>query len=220
MINTRRLRCVIGVLGMLLPLIVLILSWVFGYGLPDSISSTYYLDPCITPFMIILGAAGILLFSYSGYDKHDDIICTLAGSFAIGVCLFPCAIRGLSIRWPELAALTNVGTFQLAPHISGIIHNICAVGFFGLLAYNSLFLFTKGVTKDKTKMEERKRKRNVIFRVCGVGMIVSLAAIIPISIFEWWGGVWIIEAIALIFFGISWLTKANCIPLLFADKKN
>lgn len=220
MINTRRLRCTIGWLGMLLPWIVLLMSNVYGYGFPDSISATYYIPTCITPFMIILGSAGLLLFSYKGYNTQDDVICSVAGLFAIGICLFSCATKGLIERWPELAHLANVGTFQLAPHISGIIHNICAIGFFGLLAYNSLFLFTKSVTKDKTKMGERKRKRNVIFRVCGIGMVVSLIAIVPISIFEWWGGVWVIETIALTFFGISWLTKADCYLWLFADKKN
>jgi hypothetical protein len=50
-------------------------------------------------------------------------------------------------------------------------------------------------------------------------MLLSLACIVPISIFQLWGGVWAIEAIALLFFGISWLTKANCIPFLFCDKE-
>ena len=69
MINTVRLRNSLGILGMLLPVIVLVLSLLNGYGFPDSISATYYLDPCITPFMIILGAAGLLLISYRGYDR-------------------------------------------------------------------------------------------------------------------------------------------------------
>lgn len=200
---------------MLLPLIVLTLSLIFGYGLPDSISATYYLDPCITPFMIILGAAGIFLICYNGYDRQDDIICTLAGCFALGICLFSCKIEELADHWPELAELTRVGTFQIVPNISGIFHNICAVGFFMLLAYNSIFLFTKsgGV------MTENKKKRNIIFRVCGIGMVVSFLAIIPVSIFKLWGGTWLIEAIALGFFGISWLTKADRYRWLFADKK-
>lgn len=215
MINTTRLRCTIGWLGMLLPWIVLLLSGVYGYGFPDSISATYYLPTCITPFMIILGSAGLLLFSYKGYDKQDDIVCTIAGFFAIGICLFSCSISGLTERWTDLIGLTHVGTFQIVSNISGILHNICAIGFFGLLAYNSLFLFTK----TGGNMTENKKKRNIIFRVCGVGMIVSFLAIIPISIFEWWGGVWLVEAIALAFFGISWLTKADCYPWLFADSK-
>lgn len=215
MINTTRLRCTIGWLGMLLPWIVLIMSSIAGYGFPDSISATYYLPTCITPFMIILGSAGLLLLSYKGYDRQDDIICTIAGLFALGVCLFSCKTEDLMTRWVELTALTNVGTFQLTPNISGALHNICAFGFFGLLAYNSLFLFTK----SGGEITENKKRRNIIFRVCGIGMIVSFLAIIPIDIFDWWGGVWIVETIALAFFGISWLTKADCYPWLFADKK-
>ena len=91
MINTRRLRCIIGWLGILLPWIVVTLSLVFGYNFPDSISATYFVETCITPFMIILGAAGILLLTYNGYDVVDDILNTIAGVCALGVCLFPCA---------------------------------------------------------------------------------------------------------------------------------
>lgn len=220
MINTTRLRATIGWLGMLLPWIVLILSSIWGYAdsyiIPDSISATYYINSCITPFMIILGSAGLLLFSYKGYGKIDDIICSIAGVFALGVCLFPCSLKGLNEVWSELAGLTYVGTFQLPYVISGILHNICAIGFFGLLAYNSLFLFTR----TGGEMTTNKKKRNIIYKVCGIGMIVSFLAIVPISIFEWWGGVWIVETIALAFFGISWLTKADIYPWLFADKKN
>ena len=78
-----------------------------------------------------------------------------------------------------------------------------------------MFLFTK----TNGNMTERKKKRNLIFRICGIGMAVSFIAIIPISLFDIWGGIWVIETIALQFFGISWITKANCIPFLFCDKE-
>lgn len=207
MINTTRLRCIIGWLGMLLPWIVLILSLAFGYNFPDSISATYFVDPCITPFMIILGSAGILLFTYKGYDPVDDILNTAAGIFGLGVCLFPCA-----------AKLGNIGTFQLPSSISDVIHMISAIGFFGILAYNSLFQFTKGTANPTPN----KKKRNIIFRICGIGMIVSFI-FMPLASF----GIiaiphiiWIIETVALAFFGVSWLTKADCYPWLFCDKKN
>lgn len=207
MINTRRLRCIIGWLGMLLPWIVLILSLAFGYKFPKSISSTYYVAPCITPFMIILGSAGILLFTYDGYDTIDDVLNTAAGIFGLGICLFPC---GTSL-------IPFVGTFQLSADVSDIIHTISAIGFFGILAYNSLFQFTKGVANPTPN----KKKRNIIFRVCGIGMIASFV-LLPFGVFGiiniphviWW-----IEMIALTFFGISWLTKANCYRWLCADKK-
>lgn len=212
-INTLRLRKLLGWAGMLLPLIVLTLCLIFGYGFPDSISATYYLAPTITPFMIILGAAGVLLISYKGYDKHDDIICTLAGLFALCICLFPCATEDLIVHWPALNLPTVVGTFQLPENISSIVHNISAIVFFGLLAYNSFFLFTK----SSGEMTDKKRKRNMIYRICGIGMIASFVFIVPVSIFEIWGGIWIIEAVALAFFGISWLTKADTYTWLFCD---
>ena len=206
MINTTRLRATIGWLAMLLPWILLVLSIAYGYGFPNSISATYYLPTCITPFMVILGSAGLLLFSYKGYDKQDDIVCSISGAFALLICLFPCANY----------AIPNVGTFLVPENISGIIHDISAVVFFGLLSYNSLFLFTK----SSGVMTENKKKRNVIFRVCGIGMIASFLILIPTNIFGWHGGTWAVEAIALAFFAISWLTKADYYPWLFADKKN
>ena len=205
MVNTKRLRCVIGILGMALPIIVVVLSLAYGFAFPNSISATYFIPTCIAPFMMILGAAGILLFCYHGYDKTDDILNMLAGLFAWGICLFPC--------WGGNTPL--IGTFQLTPQVSNIIHTVSAAGFFGILAYNSLFQFTKGA-ENPTK---NKKKRNVIFIICGIGMIASfiLLALGQTGILPIPHVTWVIEAIALFFFGISWLTKANCIKILFAD---
>lgn len=207
MINTKQLRCWIGWLGMALPWIVLTLSLAFGYGFPDSISATYYLPTCIAPFMIILGMSGVLLFTYKGYDIVDNILNTVAGIFGLGICLFPCSTTSQSY----------VGTFQLPTATSDVVHMISAIGFFGILAYNSIFQFTKGVTNPTPN----KKKRNVIFRVCGIGMIASFI-LLPLATFEVINiphVIWVIETIALAFFGISWLTKADCYTWLFADKK-
>lgn len=201
MINTTRLRCTVGFLGMALPWIVALLSVIFGYGFPDSISATYYIAPCITPFMIILGASGILLFNYHGYDKVDDVLNTIAAVCGFGVCLFPCAAT----------TAQYVGTFNLPVAISDILHMVSAIGFFVILSYNSLFQFTKGSPEPT----ENKKKRNIIFRVCGIGMLASFL-LLPLPIPHI---VWIVEMIALTFFGISWITKADRYRLLFADKK-
>jgi hypothetical protein len=90
------------------------------------------------------------------------------------------------------------------------IHYASAVGFFGLLAYNSLFLFTK----TNGNMTRNKKIRNIIYRICGIGMIGSFLILLlpPFTI-----RIWLIEALALLFFGISFLTKANCYKWLFAD---
>ena len=206
MINTKQLRCFIGALGMALPIIVVILSLAFGYGFPNSISATYFVPSCITPFMIILGSAGVLLMCYRGYNIVDNLLNTAAGIFAWCICLFPCAAKS-----------GNIGTFQLMANTSDTIHMISALLFFGILAYNSLFQFTKG-SDDPTP---NKKKRNVIFRVCGIGMIASfvLLPLVQYGIINVPHVIWVIEFIALQFFGVSWITKANCIPFLFADKE-
>lgn len=214
MINTVRLRSLLGWLGMLLPWIVFCLAYsdpyyteYMNHTIPvPSISATYFISTCITPFMIILGSASFLLISYKGYTIQDDIICSLAGIAGLGVCLFPCGAT----------AKAFVGTFAIATPTSGLLHNISAAIFFVLLSYNSLFLFTKS-SGEKTK---NKKRRNVIFIICGIGMAVSLAwmPISPILGIGFYGDTWLVEMIGLTFFGISWLTKSNIYPWLFADK--
>lgn len=206
MIKTKSLRCLIGLLGMALPIIVVVLSLVYGYGFPDSISATYFVPTCITPFMIILGSAGILLVCYKGYNTFDNVLNTAAGFAAWGVCLFPCAVES-----------GRIGTFQLDSALSDTIHMVSALVFFGILAYNSFFQFTKGSDNPTPN----KKKRNIIFRICGLGMIASfvLLPLVNYGILDVPHVIWVIEWIALQFFGISWITKANCISFLFADKE-
>lgn len=195
-INTLRLRALIGWLGMLLPWIVVALIGHF----PHSISATWYTNAC-TVFMIILGSASFLLVSYKGYTRLDDIVLTCAGLAGLGICLFPCAIRD---------SAEKVGTFLIDKHTSDVIHFVSAVIFFALLSFNSLFLFTKS-TGEMTK---KKRTRNIIYRVCGVGMVSSfLIMLLP----YFHGQIWLTEALALFFFGVSFLTKADIYPWLACD---
>ena len=214
MINVLKLRKILGWLGVALPWIVAALYMIFevnAFVVPHSISATYHVASCITPFMIILGSAGILLICYDGYDKQDKIVCTLAGIFGLLICIFPC---GSFPNNTELPSAMLIGTFQLPAGISGWIHNIVAVIFFGLLAYNSYFLFTK----SSGELTVEKKRRNIIFRVCGIGMIASFTLLIPLLLCKIACAIWIVEAIALMFFGLSWLTKSQSYTWLFKDK--
>jgi len=202
-IDTRRLRCSIGWLGMLLPWLVVLITWSW----PGSISITYYSYLATGTFMVILGSAGMLLMNYKGYTKVDDIINTITGIAGLLICAFPMAYK-------VAGEYIDTGVLGLPSNISGIFHNISAFLFFGLLSFNSLFLFTK----SSGEMTKNKKIRNIIFRVCGIGMLASfLILLIPSSVLE--NKTWVTEMFALTFFGISWLTKANCYPWLFCDPK-
>lgn len=194
MFNVKRLRCFVGHLAFCLPWSLALILW----QIPRSISETYYTHAG-TVFVMILGFASGLLMYYDGYDKTDDVLNTTAGLFGILICLFPCGYDA-----------EKVGTFQVPVAISAAIHNISAVAFFAILAYVSLFQFTK----SNGNMTDKKKKRNIIYRVCGAGMIGALALLLfP----DFYIKTWLVETIALSFFGISWLTKANAYKWLFAE---
>ena len=198
-INTKRMRIMIGILGMLLPWLVALitLSW------PGSISETYYSLFAVGTFMVVLGSAGILLVNYKGYEKIDDITATIAGIFGILICLFPMTY----LPNPSL----QTGVLHLPSNISNIFHCISAFGFFGTLAFMSFFLFTK----SDGEMTKQKKIKNIIYRVCGIGMIGSFLLML-LNLFDWapYNLTWIVETIALFFFGLSWIVKSDAIPFL------
>ena len=199
-INTKRMRVMIGLLGMLLPWLVALvtLSW------PQSISFTYYSLYAVGIFMVILGSAGILLINYRGYDKGDDITATIAGILGLMICFFPMTYL------PEPSIKT--GVLHLPSNISNIVHCISAVGFFGTLAYMSYFRFTK----TSGIITIQKVIKNFIYRICGIGMIGSFALMLLKLIpgFDVYNLTWIVEAIALFFFGVSWIVKSDVIKCL------
>lgn len=203
----RRVRNLAGFLGMILPWLSLAGAGLVArqFGLPDdfwrtlSISATYYITPFLTG---ILTAAAIVLMCYDGYDWRDNVVTTISGIFGIMIVLFPCKCT---------VSADYVGAFQLPVNVSNFIHCFSACAFFILLSINSLFLFTLG--ESKTKM---KKIRNVIYRVCSIGMLAALVLmVLPVSFFA---KTFIVEAIALTFFGISWLVKGQVFGL-FADKE-
>jgi hypothetical protein len=191
------LRIWIGILGILLPISVI--SYVYLFGgcgeLAPSISS-YYHSGMRNVFVGILCAMGVFMLTYSGFDWRDRLASSLAGIFAIGIAFFPAVTRPCCI--PDDGS-SNFPT----------IHSICGAGLFITFALMSLFLFTMS-TEDE--MTSKKKKRNVIYRVCGIVMLVCMglmligniinAELFPHSFFSF-------EATSLIAFGISWVFKGE-----------
>lgn len=199
----KRIRNLAGFMGMILPWVSLIGAVLVARtnGVPDdfwetlSISETYYVSP---PLVGILTTAAVVLMCYKGYDWRDNLVTTISGVFGLMIILFPCDCP---------AAGPIVGFFQIPVKISNILHCISAIVFFTLLAINSLFLFTLGESDTK-----QKRIKNIIYRVCGIGMFCALI-LMPLPI-HFFAKTFIVEAIALTFFGVSWLVKGEIFGLL------
>lgn len=201
----RRIRNYAGLLGALLPWLSLFSAWLYGAvsgGLTSSfwsdfsISATYYCSPALPG---ILTAASIVLMCYDGYSKIDNVVTTVSGLFGLMIVLFPCKCS-LSTAY--------VGFFQLPENVSSAIHCTAAVIFFCLLAFNSLFLFTM----SQGQKTEKKKLRNKIYIICGIGMLCAMI-LMPLRI-KFPAKTWWVEMIALSFFGISWLTKGGAFKFL------
>jgi hypothetical protein len=109
--------------------------------------------------------------------------------------------------------------FLIADNISGTLHLAFSALFFLALSFNSLFLFTR---RHPGVMGKEKKRRNLIYRSCGIVMILAIVCITMYTIFfrgtsvAAMNPVLILESLALFAFGISWLVKGHT---LFRDKK-
>ena len=212
----KRIRVFAGILGMTLPWIAMLGAFIVAKAQPQiipsgfwtklSISETYYVTPALAG---VLTTAAVVLMSYKGYGLIDHVVTSISGVFGIMIVLFPC-------NCPMVNDETLVGFFQLPAKTSDIIHCTSAVIFFILLAFNSICLFTKdGSDKDqKQELTKQKKIKNVIFRVCGIGMLCGMALVL-LPTFN--AQIFIAEAIALTFFGISWLVKGEFLGILSDD---
>lgn len=208
LISFLTLRKSIGWLGCLLPFVLILGSLLFGdcHQVQPSISH-YYFTNMREVFVGILCAVGLFLFSYRGHSRLDSISANLAGVFGLGVAVFP--TDKIAIQNCQ----TDVVSF-IQWEANASIHYSCAALFFLTLAFMSLFLFTKSKYKWEDQTPE-KRGRNLVYKVCGYLMIFSIAIIaVRVPLFHADDNSRIVfwfETLALLSFGISWLTKGEAL---------
>jgi hypothetical protein len=205
------MRRLIGVLGIALPIVVVIGGLAQDAPAVLGSISGYYYSNMRDFFVGILSGLALFLISYKGYEKIDDIFANISGVFAVGIILFPTSMYS--------GEIVKVGMFRIPDNISEIIHLGFSALFFLALSFNSIFLFTR---RHPGVMGREKKKRNIIYRTCGIVMLLSIVCMSIYTIFLRETSiskiypVLILESIALVAFGISWLVKGNT---LFRDKR-
>lgn len=193
------LRKAVGWIGILLPFVLLLGNTLLFGGNPNQPSiSLYYYTPMRDVFVGGLSAVALFLFFYKGYDRWDNITANIAGFSAVLVAWFPASETG-------------------SGGMANTVHFISAAIFLGSLAFFSLFLFTK----DDGSPTPEKLKRNRIYIACGAVMSVSLLALFIYFIIKREDHmstpfIFLAETVALVAFGISWLTKGGT---LYPDRK-
>ncbi len=197
-------RTVVGILGMALPFVLFLGALiVFQTGMQDSISS-YYHTGMRNVFVGALWAIGLCLLSYKGYERIDDMAGNFACVSAMGITLFPTA--------------PQVNPSIEASWIGGV-HLFFGALFFLTLIYFSLCLFTK--THPEKTPTLGKLLRNKIYRGCGYSMALCMLLILIYfvlpnkegSFLERINPVFLLETIAILAFGLSWLAKGDDIQV-------
>ena len=205
LIHYLTLRKSVGILGIFLPLVL-----IFGVRfitncntLQDSISDYYYTK--MGHYMTgTLCAVSLFMFSYKGYGPKDLWAGRGASIFSLAVAFFPCS---------NYNPLSECKVLQLkGDDTINLIHFISAACLFLIFSFFCLFLFTK----SSGHPTNRKKQRNIVYRVCGITILLSIIFILLYSViptlherFKEYKPIFWLETLALLAFGFSWLTKGE-----------
>jgi hypothetical protein len=196
-------RTLIGLLGISLPVLDLIAVLLGATELKGTISHFYYsnMRDVLTGVLFVTGC---FLICYIGPRPLDFLVTTFAGFAALGIALFPCkAFEG---------DVEPVGTFFFPAGLSDNVHVGCASAFFILIALNA-FLFLR---RDRGKPAVKAWKR-ALYVACGTIIVVCLGGLLACMRYKdpYINGVlklrFILEAVALAAFSVSWLAKGDTI---------
>jgi hypothetical protein len=241
-VNYLYLRKAVGWIGALLPIVLIAGNAIFFTTvLPDSMSSYYYTN-MRNVFVGALCALGVFLIAYVGYDEADRWITNVAGAGVIGVAF--CATKPTVCGAAALTCVSPaVRSLPVQQQIVGDVHlGFAAVAFLSLGAMAMRFAklppsaeprprgllywlrdalgFPLPGQPDMRGPEERRD--DVIYRVCGFGIVLcvvlaALANLLPNSVTNDVPVLFILEALAVFAFGVSWFVKGRTmIPALRA----
>jgi hypothetical protein len=241
-INYLYLRKAVGWVGALLPIVLIAGNAIFFTTvLPDSMSSYYYTN-MRNVFVGTLCALGVFLIAYVGYDDADRWITNVAGAGAIGVAF--CATKPTVCLVGELTcAPPAVRSLSLEQQIVGDVHlGFAAVAFLALAAMAMRFAKLPPAAEPRppgllywlrdalgfplpgqpdTRGPVEKRD-DVVYRACGITIVLcvvlgALSNFLPTSVKNDVPVLFILEALAVFAFGVSWFVKGQTmIPALRA----
>jgi formate hydrogenlyase subunit 3/multisubunit Na+/H+ antiporter MnhD subunit len=207
------LRRVVGILGMLLPLLLYVSLLIdTGYKQPLESVSHYYFTRVGSIFCIVISLLAIFLLIYKGEEPLDAYLSSAAGLFALCLVLFPTDnITDLCNDPQNEVAVTFLKTSKTRV----ILHYVASGIFLVCLASLSYFVFTKS-DKPISRQTPAKRKRNRIYKITAfimVGAILVIALglfnIIPAEVYDKYRLTFWMECIAVESFGFSWLIKGD-----------
>jgi hypothetical protein len=187
------LRQIVGWIGTLLPIVLLVGGVISSQARPDSMSGYYYTD-MRNVFVGALCALGAFLGAYDGHDWMDRWITNIAGFGAVGVAFCP--------------TKPTAATLSTSQQVVGDVHVFFAVTTFTMLGLMALRFARDGETPPQD------RAAMWIYRASGITILICvlvavLSSLLPASVTAHWPLLFVIEALAVFAFGVSWFVKGQ-----------
>jgi len=213
--NSVTLRRLIGVMVMLLPLILWFFLWVYsGHSKELDSISHYYFTRVDSIFIMVISLMAFFLIVYKGDQIIDFILSLISGLSALVLLLFP---TSPIIEKCEDFNVAFTNTFIIDSPLRENIHFAAAAIFIITLAVMSIFIFPRP-DKFSSDGAVNVQSRNMLYRICGIGMLLAIAVIglyaiglIDKDFYNNQSLTFWMEVVALEFFGVSWLIKGETI---------
>jgi hypothetical protein len=193
-IDHRTIKLIVGIIALSLAGF----TSAFAINPITSISASYYEEGWSQSIFIgFLFAIAAFLLAYNGLSATEMILSKVAATAALGVALFPCDCGG-------------------HPALVPYVHGASAAMMFLILAYFCYAFFRRA----RKKGYPQAKARSAIYAGCGTAILL---AIVVLAIDTFSRGVlsrgvprlvFYGESVALVAFGISWLTASRTLPLL------
>jgi hypothetical protein len=192
-IDQYTIKFLIGFVALSLPVVELVLS----RGAITSISQSYWYPDSHWSRNIFVGslfAIAALLAGYNGTSSKQLWLGKVAALAAVLISMFPC----------------NCG--DDAHEIGKGVHGASAGIMFAVLAWFCWDFIERAKTKLNDDRKTAASRRIVIYRACGVGMVIAIALFLAHVVTKeerliFWG-----ETFGLVSFGVSWLTASHKLP--------
>jgi len=237
-VNYLYLRKAIGCVGVLLPLVLLFGNLIFSSTVQESMSYYYYTH-MRNIFVGTLCAQGVFLIGYAGYDEWDRWITNIAGICSIGVAFCPtkpavCAAHARTCVAPSVRALST------GQNVIGYVHlGFAALTFLALAVMALRFTKTSGnpppqpgfvnqirwamgyAPQDQDPRTSLKKRRDAIYRFCGIAILVLLVLAVLSNLLPRSSVpvLFILEALAVLAFGVSWFVKGQTLLSPIQDQE-
>ena len=191
--------------------------WLFGFFIRFDETKFYFMSIPNLNIRCRIGELPVLggfLITYRGnsHYKYENLVSNLAGLFAFGVALFPTSFTDFKEKNAACQFIYLLPNNKLPSYVNSLHYVFAALLFICFI----IFCMRIFQDADEGKMDVKKKRRNKIYKGCGIAILISILCIAACTIYERITGTTLFAYSTLLFettsllpFGFSWLLKGS-----------